>query len=320
MANLISKDLVKAAAERIAGRVHRTPLFSSRSLSERCGVPIYFKAECFQKAGSFKARGAFNTALSLSDEERQRGLLTYSSGNHGQAVAYVASVLGVKAVIVMPEDAPESKKAACQEYGAAIELAGFTSDDRRSRAHEIRDARGLTIIEPFHDPRIIAGQGTLAMEILEDAPEPLTTIVAPIGGGGLISGTLAAVRPGRVQVIGVEPELACAMHRSLQAGKITSFEPGQTIADGLKPTRPGALNFQHALELGLETVLVNEEDIKAALRFLFERARLVAEPSGAAATAAILSGKFRPSGPTAIVISGGNVDAGRYGDILKSQC
>lgn len=316
MAKLVSKDDIQAAAQRIAGRVHRTPLFTSRSLSERFGAPVYLKAECFQKAGSFKARGAFNTALSLSPEELNRGLLTYSSGNHGQAVAYVAKVLGVQAVIVMPEDAPSSKKAACQEYGARIELAGFTSDDRRARAHEIRDELGLTIIEPFHDARVIAGQGTLAQELLEDVPE-LHTIVAPIGGGGLIAGTLAAARP-QCRVIGVEPELSRSMHHSLAAGKPSFFKPGDTIADGLKPTQPGDLNFQHAKDLGLESILVTEEEIRQALRFLFERARVVAEPSGAAATAAVLAGKVTALGPTAIVISGGNVDASRYSDILKS--
>jgi threo-3-hydroxy-L-aspartate ammonia-lyase len=317
MGKLVSREDIKQAARRLAGHLHRTPLFTSRSLSERFGAPVYLKAENFQKTGSFKPRGAFNTALSLSPEELSRGLLTFSSGNHGQAVAYVASVLGVKAVIVMPEDAPASKRAACRGYGAAIELAGLTSDDRRSRAHEIRERQGFTIIEPFHDARIIAGQGTLAMEILEDAPE-VTTIVAPVGGGGLIAGTLAAARPD-CRVIGVEPILACAMHSSLKAGVGTHFPPGQTVADGLKPTRPGDLNFQHAKELGLISVLVAEEEIKAALVFLFERARLLVEPSGAAASAAILAGKVEPLGPTAVVISGGNVDPERYANILTGR-
>lgn len=316
MVSLVSKDEIEAAAQRISGRVHRTPLFSSRSLSERFGAPVFLKAECFQKAGSFKARGAFNTALSLSPNDLQRGVLTYSSGNHGQAVAYVAKVLGTKATIVMPEDAPSSKKAACEEYGARIELAGFTSDDRRARAHELRDQFGFTIIEPFHDARVIAGQGTLAKELLEDIPN-LHTIVAPIGGGGLIAGTLAAARP-QCRVIGVEPELSRSMNHSLAEGKPSYFQPGATIADGLKPTQPGELNFQHAKELQLESVLVTEEEIREALRFLFERARVVAEPSGAAATAAVLAGKVSPLGPTAIVISGGNVDADRFADILKS--
>lgn len=314
---LVTAADVDAAAERIDGYVHKTPLLTSRTLSERFGQPIFIKAENLQKAGSFKARGAFNCSLSLTDEERQRGLLTYSSGNHGQAVAYAAKALGVKAVVVMPEDAPEGKRAACEGYGAEIQFAGFTSDQRRARALEIEAERGMTIIQPFDDARIIAGQGTCGREILQDAPDT-DTIVVPIGGGGLVSGILAATRP-QCRVIGVEPEAACAMHTSLKAGEITAFAPRATIADGLKPVQPGDLNFEHARELGLEVVTVTEDEIREGLKFLFERARIVAEPSGAATVAALLAGKIDVRGPLTFVVSGGNVDARLYAKIIQGQ-
>lgn len=311
---LVDREAIAAAAERIRGRVHRTPLLSSRSLSERAGVPVFLKAECLQRGGAFKARGAFNKALGLSAEARSRGLLTYSSGNHGQAVALAARALGVPAVIVMPEDAPAGKRAACEGYGAEVALAGFTSDDRYARAKEIEAERGLTMMPPFDDAAIIAGQGTTGLEILEQLPE-VANILVPIGGGGLVAGILAATRP-RARVIGVEPTAACAMHRSLEAGEVTAMTPEPTIADGLKPVRPGQLTFEHARALGLETSLVDDAGIRAAMALLFERARLVVEPSGAATTAALLSGSLALEGPTVLVLSGGNVDPALMASVI----
>jgi len=311
----VGEDELREAAHRIEGRVHKTPLLSSRSLGERVGAEVYLKAECLQKAGSFKARGAFNKALSLSDEERRRGLLTYSSGNHGQAVAYVAASLGVPALIVMPVDAPRIKREACLGYGAEVVLHGTRSDQRRARALELQEQRGASMIPPFDDRWIIAGQGTVGLELLAQSPAPPDVVIAPIGGGGLISGLLAATRPG-CRVIGVEPFAACAMTRSLAAGRPTDMHPEETIADGLKPTRPGELNFLHAKELGLETVLVDDDEIRAAMRFLYERARLVVEPSGAATTAALLAGKVEVSGRVVALVSGGNVDPALFAEVI----
>jgi len=306
---------IEEAAARLKGRVHRTPLLTSRSLSEHAGRPVYLKAENLQKAGSFKARGAFNRALTLSEDERSRGLITYSSGNHGQAVAYVARELGLSALIVVPEDAPPAKIAACRGYGAEVELAGTTSDHRRARALEIVEQRGLALIQPFDDPMIIAGQGSCGLEILEQLPE-VGTIAVPIGGGGLVAGILAAVRPA-VRVIGVEPRAACAMKNSLAAGRPVQTEPGPTIADGLKPTRPGNWNLKHAVELGLKVVTVEDAAIEEAMRRLFERARLVVEPSGAATTAALLAGSIPGDDPLVLVLSGGNVDPLLFARVLS---
>jgi threonine dehydratase len=311
---LVSKDEIAAAFERIRPRIHRTPLLSCRTLSERIGVEIWLKAESLQKAGSFKARGAFNAITSL--EARPPGVLTYSSGNHGQAVAYAARELNLPATIVMPLDAPAVKRAACEAYGAKVITAGTTSDDRKHRALEIQAAEGLYLIEPFDARTTIAGQGTLGLELLEQNPN-LKSVIAPIGGGGLISGILAACRP-ELEVFGVEPVEACAMARSIAAGRPSDMQPGPTIADGLKPVRPGCLNYLHASQLGLQLAQVDDSSIRDAMRWLFQRARLVVEPSGAAALAALLSRQITPLGPCAVVLSGGNVDPRLMAEVLST--
>lgn len=299
---MVTRDDVLAAAERIRGRVHRTPTFSSRTLSHSTGEPAWLKAELFQKTGSFKARGVLNKLLSLSPEEKARGVIGISAGNHAQALAWAAAAEGIDCLVVMYANASPAKVAATREYGAAVDLEAADAVEAFGRLDEHIRETGRTLVHPFDDPLVIAGQGTLALELLEDAPD-VETIVVAVGGGGLVSG-IAAAAPDR-RILAVEPERSTAVHDGLLAGRPVDVTP-DSIADGLSAPFAGvnALEILQAHEV--ESVLVTEEEIEEAFRFLYERAKLACEPAAAVGVAAILAGKAG-AGPMAAVVSGGNV-------------
>jgi threonine dehydratase len=301
----IGLDDVVAAREAIAGRLHRTPVFGSATLGGLAGARVFLKAELFQKTGSFKPRGVLANLAALSPEERARGVISISAGNHAQALAWGAASEGVDALIVMWQGASEAKIEATRGYGATVDLEARDPAEAFERLAELHEQTGRTLIHPFDHPLTIAGQGTVGLEIVEDVPES-TTIVAPVGGGGLISG-IAVAAEGR-RVVGVEPELSPAMHEALAAGKPVSVTP-RSIADGLSAPFAG----KHCLEICRErverVVLVTEQELREAFRFLYARAKLAAEPAGAAAVAALLAHKIPlEQGETvAAVVSGGNV-------------
>jgi len=316
-AALVNPEQVRAAARRLAGVAVRTPLLPAPWLSEEVGAEIRLKCENLQRAGAFKIRGAYNAIATLLDEERRRGVVTASSGNHAQAVALAARMFGVPAVVVMPTTAPPVKVEGARGFGAEVVFAGTTSPERFRKAHELVEQRGLVMIPPFDDPRIVAGQGTVGLEVLEDWPE-VESVLVPIGGGGLLAGIAAYVKrekPG-CRVIGVEPENSACMRRSLDAGQPTTIELRPTVADGLMPVRPGDLSVAHCRELVDDVVVVDEDAIVHATRALLTRSKIVVEFSGAVGVAALRSGRFRPTGPTAIVLSGGNLDPGRIAALL----
>lgn len=306
---LVSLDDIRAAAVRIRDVAVRTPVLDVRGLALKC--------ENLQPMGAFKIRGACNMIAQLPPEARAAGVITYSSGNHGQAVAVVAERFGIPAVIVMPETAPRVKVDGVRRCGAEVIFAGTTTLHRKARAEEEASTRRLTMVPPFDHPWIIAGQGTAGLEILEQWPQ-VTSVFVPVGGGGLISGVSAAIKQmrGGVRVIGVEPEGAPKMSRSLAAGEIVTLEKTASIADGLLPVRPGELTFAHVREFVDEVVTVPDEAIAAAVRWLFGNARLVAEPSGATALAGALAHSSR-GGAAVAVVSGGNVEPAIYADLLR---
>ena len=319
---LVGIDAIRAAAERLRGVAIRTPLVPFTAPPER----LFVKAENLQPIGAFKLRGAYNAIASLQAEERARGVITYSSGNHAQGVARAARLLGTTAVIVMPDDAPAIKRERVAADGAEIVVVGPASDERQARAEAIAAERGLAIIPPFDDDRIIAGQGTAGLEILEDLPTTGLVLV-PVGGGGLASGIATAVKALRpdVRVIGVEPELAADARDSLASGEIVRWEAAdvsRTIADGTRTQALGARTFAHLAAHLDGIVTVNEEEIAAAVRLTAERARLVVEPSGALAIAAAVfrTGEIQlPSdADTVAVASGGNVDPDAYRRYLEA--
>lgn len=312
---MIDLGAIRRAAERISGKVHRTPLLSAASIGERAGaIRLYLKCESLQKTGSFKPRGALNKILSLSPEERDRGLVTVSAGNHAQAVAWAARVAGAAATVVMPGDAPRSKIEAVKGYGGEIVF----HDDRPTlfdRLNEVKTARGLTFVHPFDDPTVLAGAGTVGLEILEDLPEA-AVVVVPVGGGGLLGGVASAVKQIRpaVRIVAVELEAGPGLGPALAAGKpVPVNRPHDTLADGLTPPFVGALPLEIARQAVDEIRTVTEEEIVEAMRLLLTRAKLFVEGSGAAATAALLAGKVRVSPGTAVVaiVSGGNIDLAR---------
>jgi threo-3-hydroxy-L-aspartate ammonia-lyase len=314
--HIVSIGEIRAAADRIGRVALRTPLLT---WDER----TWLKVESLQPIGAFKIRGAYNKIASLTDAERARGVVTYSSGNHAQAVARSARLLGIPAVICMPENAPRVKVAGVERDGAEIVFTGNDSEDRHRRALELVEERGLVMVEPYDDPAIIAGQGTCGLEIVEDLPD-LTSVLVPVSGGGLSSGVATAVRElvPEARIIGVEPELAADAKESLEAGELrtwTAEQTGRTMADGLRTNSLGALPFEHLRRFMNEIVTVSEAQIGEAVRQLAARGRLVVEPSGAAAMAAELAGAAtrEPSDDARVVIiSGGNVDPELYLRIL----
>jgi threonine dehydratase len=307
---LTSEDF-REARTAIEGLVHRTPIFSSRSLTERSGRTVWLKAENLQKTGSFKPRGAFNKIRHLPKAGGMRGVITASAGNHGQAVAYVAAREGIPGYVVMPERANPSKVAAVQEYGAEAIQFGQLWDDAYARSQDLAVERGLVYVHPFKDRYILSGQGTVALEILEDLPDA-QTLVVPIGGGGLISGMAMAVRGAQpnIRIVGVEAAGSANMLTSRKFGRCTDLTDVSTIADGLatKNTDPEVFEIIDALVDDL--VVVSDEEILSAIRFLLERSKLLAEPAGAATVAAILAGKIpgATGAVTVAVVSGGNFD------------
>ena len=312
---------IREAAERIRGAVVRTPLIPDLDLSETVGGEVRLKCESLQKAGAFKARGACNFLARLSPDELARGVITYSSGNHAQAVAYAAGLRGASAVVVMPTTAPGVKSDGACRLGARVEFAGTTSEHRRVRAEEIARAEGRVMVPPFDHPWIIAGAGTVALEVTDDWPE-VDTLLVPIGGGGQAAGCAAAMRRLKPQstIVGVEPAGAPTMRRALDEGAPATLERIDTIADGLAPTRAGDLTFAHAAALLDDVVLVQDDDISRAAAHLLTRRKLVVEYSGAATVAALLSGRVPAAGrKVCAVISGGNLDPSLLGEVLGAD-
>jgi threo-3-hydroxy-L-aspartate ammonia-lyase len=313
-------DRVRAAAARLTGVAHRTPLLTSATLDARCGARVCLKAEPFQRGGAFKFRGAYNRLALLDPEERARGVVAYSSGNHGAAVALASSVLGIHAVVVVPETGSPAKLAAIEGYGAEIRRYDPARERREVVAAALAEERSLTVIAPFDDYDVMAGQGTLGLELAEQAGE-LDLVLVPVGGGGLAAGVATAVTallPGAA-VIGVEPAGADDTHRSLRAGRRVSLEAPDTIADGLRASQPGELTFPINQRLLSDVVTVDEAAIIEAMWFCFSRLKVVVEPSGAVSLAALLAGAVRTDGRrTAVVLSGGNIDPADFASLLQS--
>jgi threonine dehydratase len=301
---------VRAAQARLRDVAHTTPVVTSRTLNARSGVRAFLKCENLQRGGSFKFRGAYNTISQLPEEARQRGVLAFSSGNHAQGVALAAQIVGAPAAICMPNDAPAVKVAATRGYGAEVIFYDRLSDDREAFAKRIAAERGLTLVPPYDDSRIMAGAGTAALELIEEIAE-LDTVLVPIGGGGLISGSSVAIHGIRAstQVVGVEPAGADDTRQSLHAGERVRIAPPNTIADGLRVMTPGALTFPVVQRHVADIVIVSDDEIRDALRFAVERLKLVIEPSGAVPLAALLAGRL-PGTPNRVglIISGGNID------------
>jgi threonine dehydratase len=307
----VTREDVLAAREAIAGRLHRTPVLSSETL----GPGVFLKAELFQKTGSFKPRGVLTNLAALNGEQKRRGVIAISAGNHAQAVAWAAAREGIDALIVMWRGASAVKLAATRGYGAAVDLEASNPAEAFARLDVLLAETGRTLVHPFDAPLTIAGQGTVGLEILEDVPDA-DTIVVPVGGGGLIAG-IATAAAGRARVIGVEPELSTAMHSALEAGERVEVTPA-SIADGLSAPHAGRNTLAIVQEHVEGVVLVSEEEIEDAFRFLYERAKLAVEPAGAAAVAALRAGKIQ-GGRVVCVVSGGNVAAETASAILARQ-
>ena len=301
---------VRAAAERLRGVAHRTPVMTSRTLDERLGAQVFFKCENLQRGGAFKFRGAYNAVSQLSPEERARGVLAYSSGNHAQAVALTGRLLGIRTAIVMPEDAPAAKIDGTRGYGAEVILYDKEGRTREEIAAELREERGMSLVPPYDHAGVIAGQGTAALELIEETG-PLDALLTPCGGGGLLSGSAlaaSALSPG-CRVIGVEPELADDATRSFRTGTLQSVRNPPTIADGLRTPSLGRLTYPLVRANVSEMRTVTEEGIVEAMRFLWTRMKIVVEPSGAVPLAALLAdpGAFRGM-RVGVILTGGNVD------------
>jgi threo-3-hydroxy-L-aspartate ammonia-lyase len=311
---------VHDAAARIKGVAHRTPVLRSRTLDALVGAEVFLKCENLQRIGAFKFRGAYNAVSRLTPAQLERGVATYSSGNHAQAVALAARELGSTAVIVMPEDAPRSKREAAVGYGAEIVTYDRYSGDRVAIGEALAAERGLALIPPYEHPHVIAGQGTATLELIEEVGD-LDALLVPIGGGGLIAGSATAAKGllPRIRVIGVEPEAGDDTKRSLSAGRRVSIPIPRTIADGQAAEIPGELTFSINRHLVDDVALVSEDDIRAAMRMAFERMKIVMEPSGATPLAALLAGRAgNLPRRVGIIVSGGNIDTRRFAEICAA--
>jgi threo-3-hydroxy-L-aspartate ammonia-lyase len=300
---------------------HRTPVLTSSTLDSAVGAHVFLKSETFQRMGAFKFRGAYNAVSSLSAQERERGVCAVSSGNHAQAVTLAARLCGTRAVILMPSDAPALKRAATDGYGAEVVEYERYGEDREDLVHELADERGMVLVHPFDNPLVMAGQGTLALELLGEV-EALDVLLVPVGGGGLIAGcaTVCAALSPQTRVIGVEPEAGDDVARSLASGERVRINVGRTIADGQQAATPGELTWPIIKALVADVVTVSDAEIIAAMRFLFERMKLVVEPSGACAFAALLAGRLDGQGQrVGVVLSGGNIGADAFGALLASE-
>ncbi len=310
---------VRAAAERLRGVANRTPVLTSRALNALTGREVFCKCENFQRGGSFKFRGAYNRLSQLSAAEKQRGVVAFSSGNHAQGVALAAKLLHIPATIVMPDDAPPVKLAATRGYGAEVIVYDRLTGSREAIARQLAEERGMTLVPPFNDPRIIAGQGTAALELVEEVPD-LDALVTPVGGGGLISGCALAAKgmQPRIAVYGVEAIGADDAQQSLQAGRIISVPPPTTIADGIRTESVGTLTFAIMRALLSAIVIVSDDEIIAALRFVIPRMKIVVEPTGAVPLAALMQNRipaeFKRVG---VIVSGGNIGMELLGSIVR---
>ncbi|RSM71515.1 pyridoxal-5'-phosphate-dependent protein [Actinoplanes sp. ATCC 53533] len=312
-------DVLDAAA-RLRGVAHRTPVLRSRTLDRLAGAEVHLKAENFQRIGAFKFRGAYHAVSRLAPEQRAKGIAAYSSGNHAQAVALAAREFGTVAVILMPADTPASKQAAAAGYGAEIVTYDRYTGDRVALGAALAAERGLTLIPPYEHPHVIAGQGTAALELLDRAGE-LDALLAPVGGGGLMAGSATAAKGlhPAIRTIGVEPTAGDDTRRSLAAGERIAIPVPRTIADGQAADIPGELTFSINRRLLDEVVLVGDDEIRDAMRFAFERLRIVLEPSGATGLAALLAGRVRPlPRRVGVILSGGNIDAERFAELVTT--
>ncbi len=319
---MIGLEDVRAAAARLRGVASVTPVLTARTLDETVGATVFLKAEVYQRGGAFKIRGAYNGIACLSPAELARGVVAFSSGNHAQAVAIAARMLGANAVIVMPKDAPSAKLAATRGYGAEIVTFDRESEDREAIVDSIAAERGLVIVRPYDDPLIMAGQGTATLELLEEVP-PLDHLIVPVGGGGLIAGSATvakAMMPG-IRVTGVEPAAADDTARSFAAGRRVRIPPPATIADGLQVDMPGELTFEVNRRLVDGITTVSEDEIVDAMVFLFDRMKVVVEPSGAVAVAALLAGRVDGVAGRRVgaILSGGNVSAARFAGLVTGR-
>ena len=303
---------IHQAAQRIKPYIHRTPVLTNQSLNQKVGAQVFMKCENFQKVGAFKFRGASNAVWSLTDEEAKLGVCTHSSGNHAQALALAAKMRGIPAYIVMPNNAPDVKKNAVAGYGGQITFCEPTLQARESNLERIKNQTGASVVHPYNDERVIAGQGTATLELLEEIPD-LDVIIAPVGGGGLISGTSIAATETKkgIRVIAAEPEMAGDAFRSMKAGKIIPSDNPKTIADGLL-TSLGTLTFPIIQERVEQVVTVSEASMIESMRFIWERAKIIIEPSAATVIAVLWEKKIDLSGlKVGVILSGGNVDLGK---------
>lgn len=312
-------EKVLAAKKRLQGHANVTPVFTSRTLDKMLGARVYFKCENFQRVGAFKFRGAFNSISQLSDKEKSRGVLTFSSGNHAQAVALTGQLLGVETTIIMPDNAPATKRKATEDYGATVIDYAPDEHTREELARELQAEKGYTLIPPYDHINVVAGQGTAALELFEQVGE-LDMLLTPCGGGGLLSGSAIAAKGSApaCKVIGIEPELADDATKSFHTGTLHTIKNPPTIADGTRTPSLGKITFPLVLEYVDDMKTVSEEAIIEAVRFLFYRMKLVVEPSGALGLAALLSKTVSARGKIGIIISGGNVDASTMIGILDS--
>ncbi|HXF34797.1 MAG TPA: threo-3-hydroxy-L-aspartate ammonia-lyase [Candidatus Acidoferrales bacterium] len=309
---------VAAAARRLEGVAHRTPVVTSRSLDRAADAAVFLKCENLQRVGAFKFRGAYNRIASLDAAARTRGVVAFSSGNHAQGVALAAALLGSPAAIVMPSDAPRGKLDATRGYGAEVVLYDRMREDRAALARRLADERGAALVPPYDDPAIVAGQGTVGDEFLSEIPD-LDVLLVPLGGGGLLAGcSLAAIeRRPDIEIYGVEPEAGDDWRQSLARGERVTIAVPQTIADGAQTTSPGVLTFPIVQKLARGAVTVSDDELRAAMRFAFERLKLVVEPTGALALAAVLQAKVATRGRrVGAILSGGNVDPATFADTL----
>jgi threonine dehydratase len=312
---MLTIELIKEAAARIRGRVHRTPVVTSRSFNEVTGKEVFFKCENLQRAGAFKIRGATNKILCLTDEEKKRGVAAFSSGNHAQAVALASREAGIRAVIAMPDDAPKAKVAATRDYGAEIIFYDRLKQDREEVAIEIAERDGRVLVPPYDDYFILAGQGTCGLEFLEEVPD-LDCLLVPCSGGGLFAGVSTAAKAinPRIRCFPVEPDTADDTRQSFLKGERVSIPPPPTIADGLRVQTPGALTFPILQKTAEDVLTVSDGEIIETIKFILFRMKLLVEPSGAAAAAAVFTGKLpRDTKRVGVVVSGGNID----GDLLS---
>jgi threonine dehydratase len=315
----ISYDDVRAASKRIAGVAHRTPAVTSRTVNERTGAELFFKCENLQRMGAFKFRGAYNALAQFTPEQRRTGVVAFSSGNHAQAIALSARLLDMPATIVMPNDAPQMKVAATKGYGAKVQLYDRYREDREAIGRALSEQHGMTLIPPFDHPHVMAGQGTAALELIEDVGT-LDLLLVCVGGGGLISGCAVAAKQmlPQCRVLGVEPEAGNDVQQSLRRGEIVRIDIPRTIADGAQTQQAGRLTFSVIKELVDDVLTVTDSQLVSTMRFFAERMKLVVEPTGCLAAAAPLEGVLDVYGQrVGVIISGGNIDVARYAALLS---